>query len=63
MAELEFEDGGNMNNPYPETITDEVSGVVVNNPLHKAWKEGCEVGFKAGWDEGQESVYEAVYGG
>lgn len=54
-----------MNNPYPETITDEATGIQVSNPLHKAWEEGfeaalsgpefeeaaCEYCRKVGWQE------------
>ncbi len=28
--------------PYPKTIEDEASGVVVSNDLYKAWHEGYE---------------------
>lgn len=28
--------------PYPETITDEVSGKTESNSLHRAWHEGFE---------------------
>ena len=39
--------GGNMNrylNPYPETITDESSGMQVPNIAHRIWQEGYEAG-------------------
>ena len=29
--------------PYVKTITDEASGVVVSNPLYKAWQEGAAI--------------------
>ncbi len=31
-------------NPYPEMITDECSGIQVSNIAHKIWAEGYEVG-------------------
>ena len=34
-------------NPYPETITDEVSGVEVPNDLWRAWQEGQNATLKA----------------
>lgn len=33
-----------MNNPYPDKLVDEASGIEVSNPQHKAWDEGCKAG-------------------
>jgi hypothetical protein len=35
------------NNPYPEMITDEGSGIRVPNIAHRIWLEG----YKVGWEE------------
>ena len=33
-------------NPYPKTITDECSGIQVENLAHKIWAEGYRTGRK-----------------
>jgi len=33
-------------NPYPEKITDEISGVEVPNEHHRIWQEGYEAGYR-----------------
>lgn len=50
-----------MNNPYPETITDESTGLVLDDHRHKFWQEGWEArevvtielyeALKAAWNE------------
>ena len=36
-----------MNNPYPEILVDEVSGVEVPDQRHQIWKEGFDKGYEA----------------
>ena len=38
-----------MNNPYPKTIIDEVSGVEVSCDAHRHWQEGFEAGRLEGF--------------
>ena len=33
-------------NPYPETITDDCSGILVPNIAHRIWFEGYQAGMK-----------------
>jgi hypothetical protein len=47
-----------MNNPYPPTITDEASGVEVNNPLHEAYALGHEAGYMEREKEYQDGTQE-----
>jgi hypothetical protein len=35
-----------MNNPYPKTVRDEVSGIEVRYEPHRFWQEGYEAGLK-----------------
>jgi len=37
-----------INNPYPETITDEASGIVVTDLRHRIWEEGYKAGKEVG---------------
>jgi len=39
-----------MNNPYPEFITDEDSGVKVQNEKHRIWQEGYDACLKENRD-------------
>ncbi|MBU0847029.1 hypothetical protein KKH23_07535 [Patescibacteria group bacterium] len=32
-------------NPYPETLIDEASGVVVTDIRHEVWEQGYRVGY------------------
>ncbi|KKN73850.1 hypothetical protein LCGC14_0396520 [marine sediment metagenome] len=44
-----------MNNPYPETVTDESTSQVFETSLHRAWREG--------WDDREvvtKELYEAL---
>jgi len=43
-----------MENPYPEELTDETSGVKFPNPKHRAWQEGYEAGYDTCNEEWRE---------
>ena len=43
----------NKNNPYPEFLVDEVSGITVPDMRHQVWEEGYKAGREVRiWEEG-----------